>query len=340
MIAQQCHGATIRHIKCAHIIEKGSRCQKCTLYIKSLNSMCSRYRSCQSETSNRTAASSHINYRYLSTPEKIIRLQNLHKENRSTRKKLGNLERRIANAIADKGVPLEPELNSDLQQVMLDEEQSVLSQYPPGSFPYVFWKQQLEAASRKDSRGMRWHPAMIKWCLYLCHHSSSMYETIRQSGCIHVPSQRTLQDYANCVKSEVGFSTPVDRQLFEAANLATCPEYEKLVVLLLDEMYIREDLVYEKQTGKLIGFTNLGEINNHLLAFEHEVEADTTDDVEKLAKTMLVVMVKGLFSPLRYPYAQFLCASVSGDLLFNPFWQAVFRLERMGFIMYFYMYVQ
>ena len=83
-------------------------------------------------------------------------------------------------------------------------------------------------------------------------------------------------DYANCVKSEVGFSTPVDRQLFEAANLATCPEYEKLVVLLVDEMYIREDLVYEKQTGKLIGFTNLGEINNHLLAFEHEVEADTS----------------------------------------------------------------
>ena len=140
--------------------------------------------------------------------------------------------------------------------------------------------------------------------------------------------------------SEVGFSTPVDPQLFEAANLATCPEYEKLVLLLLDEMYIRKDLVHEKQIGKLIGLTNLGEINNHLLAFEHKLEAETTDDVEKLAKTTLVVMVKGLFSPLRYPYAQFSCGSVSGDLLFNPFWQAAFRLERMGFYMYFYMYVQ
>ena len=133
--------ATICRIKCAHIIKKGSRCQKCALYRKNLNSMCSRYRSCQSETSNRTAASSHINYKYLSTQEKIMCLQNLHKENRSTRKKLGNLERRVANVISDKGVPLEPELNSDLQQVMLDEEQSVLPQYSPGLFPYVFWKQ-------------------------------------------------------------------------------------------------------------------------------------------------------------------------------------------------------
>ena len=79
------------------------------------------------------------------------------------------------------------------------------------------------------------------------------------------------------------------------------------------------------------------------LAFEHEVEAEAIDDVEELAKTMLVVMVNGLFSLLRYPYAQFSCTSMSGDLLFNPFWQAVFRLERMGskvYIMYFYVYVQ
>ena len=89
--------ATIRRIKCAHIIKKGSRCQKCTLYTKNLNSLCSQYRSCQSETSNRTAASSHINFKYLSTPEKIICLQNLHKENQSTHKKLRNLERRVAN---------------------------------------------------------------------------------------------------------------------------------------------------------------------------------------------------------------------------------------------------
>ena len=30
------------------------------------------------------------------------------------------------------------------------------------------------------------------------------------------------------------------------------------MILLLDEMYVREDLVYVKRTGKLVGFTSLG----------------------------------------------------------------------------------
>lgn len=49
-----------------------------------------------------------------------------------------------------------------------------------------------------------------------------------------------------------------------------------------------------------------------------------------IVKTMLVFYVRGLFSDLEFPYAQFACKSLSGDLLFSPFWEAVYRLERMG----------
>ena len=56
-----------------------------------------------------------------------------------------------------------------------------------------------------------------------------------------------------CIKPDAGFSTYVDCQLMEAARLSSCEGYEKLVILLLDEMYIHEDLVYEKRTGKLVG---------------------------------------------------------------------------------------
>lgn len=41
----------------------------------------------------------------------------------------------------------------------------------------------------------------------------------------------------------------------------------------------------------------------------------------------MVMMVKGLFTPLRYVYAQFPCTSITGDLLFEPFG----KLERIGF---------
>ena len=49
--------------------------------------------------------------------------------------------------------------------------------------------------------------------------------------------------------ASTGFSADVDRQLIEIANLATCPEYEKYVILLMDEMHIKEDIAFDKHTG-------------------------------------------------------------------------------------------
>ena len=57
----------------------------------------------------------------------------------------------------------------------------------------------------------------------------------------------------------------VDHQLMTAAKVMTCEEWERLVVILMDEMYIKEDLVYEKHSGTLIGFANLGQVSNQLL---------------------------------------------------------------------------
>jgi hypothetical protein len=43
--------------------------------------------------------------------------------------------------------------------------------------------------------------------------------------------------------------TAVDQQLVDAAELTKCPQWRECIVVLLDEMYIREDLVYNKFTG-------------------------------------------------------------------------------------------
>ena len=42
----------------------------------------------------------------------------------------------------------------------------------------------------------------------------------------------------------------VDEQLMLVGNLATCPDRERYVCILMDEMHIKEDLVYDKHTGK------------------------------------------------------------------------------------------
>ena len=114
----------------------------------------------------------------------------------------------------------------------------------------------------------------------------------------------------------------------EFSKVKTLEEFQKCVTLIMDEMYIKEELVFNKNSGNLIGFVNLGEINNLLLEFEHSLESDNV--APSLAKTMFVFMVRGLFTSLQFPYAQFSCRTLSGDLIFNPFWEAVYRLERIG----------
>ena len=160
--------------------------------------------------------------------------------------------------------------------------------------------------------------------------SSGAYEALRDSGCIKLPSQRTLRDYTHYVEACTGFSSEVDQMLIKASKVESCcPEREKCVILLLDEMHIREDLVFDKHTGAIIGFTNLGDINDHLLHFEQSLSSSTPAS-PKLIKTMMVFMVRGLFSKLQFAYVQFPCADLSGDLLYEPFWEAVGQLENCG----------
>jgi hypothetical protein len=226
------------------------------------------------------------------------------------------------------GILLNDDVSNDFQQILEDEDKQISDSFEPNSFQRIFWDQQKRSLSQ-SAKGRRWHPLMIKWCIYLCHQSSKAYEALRDSGVIFLPSQRTLRNYTNCVKAMPGYSLAVDQQLMQAVNVESCPQWHKLVILLLDEMYIKEDLVYDKHSGKMIGFVDVGDINNHLLAYERALDQDTVPN-ELLATSVLVIMVKGLFMPLRFPYAHFPTKPLTGEMLFEPFWEAVFRLERVG----------
>ena len=96
----------------------------------------------------------------------------------------------------------------------------------------------------------------------------------------------------------------------------------------MDEVHIKDDLIYDKHEGNLVGFVNLRATNNHLLQFQAALESEST--LQPLANSMLVLMVRGLFSNLNFPYAQFSCSKLTGDLLYDPVWEAISRLERQG----------
>jgi len=281
----------------------------------------------RSSSDDKTHPSSHTTYATLSEPEKEERLHRLHSENARLKLQIGRLKEKIVSAVERDGVIVDPDLHEDLKDMVATSRNEVHKLYPEGSFERLFWEEQEKAMSLKDSKSMRWHPVFIKWCLYLRHLSGRSYELLRQSGCIHLPSQRTLRDYTHYFEAKVGFSAEVDQQLIDAIDFSK--EGNRYVALLLDEVHIKEDLVYDKHSGSLIGFANMGDINNHLINFEKSLN-DENAETPSIASTMLVLMVRGLVSNLNFPYAQFACATLSGDLLVDPVWKAIARLERQG----------
>ena len=118
--------------------------------------------------------------------------------------------------------------------------------------------------------------------------------------------------------------------LMQAAKVETCSLRETYTILLLDEMHVRQDLVYDKHTGALTGFCNLGDVSDHLSKFENSLMEGIEPESPVIAKTMMVIMVRGLFNSLQFPYAQFPCCDVSGYLLYDPLWEAVGRIENCG----------
>ena len=67
--------------------------------------------------------------------------------------------------------------------------------------------------------------------------------------------------------------------------------------------------MYNKHTGEIIGFTDLGNIKNHLLLLERMINEEEVI-AKPLVKSILEIMMKGLFTSLKFRYAHFLCINI------------------------------
>ena len=228
---------TVRHGECSLLLDNSSarsKCPRCVAYWPQLNVLLSR---CGNERDN-TDPTTHTNYRYLTDSEKNSRLKELHRTNRLAQRKIAHLTEKLKEVIEIEGEQVDEATHSELKQIMEENNHHIETQYPKDSFMYLFWSQQKEALTKKNLKGMRWHPLVIRWCLYLRHHSNKAYEVLRDSG-LFLPSQRTLRDYTYCTKSATGFSSNIDQQLLLASKVLTCEEWKKYVIVLIDEMHIR-----------------------------------------------------------------------------------------------------
>ena len=63
----------------------------------------------------------------------------------------------------------------------------------------------------------------------------------------------------------------MDLELFEAVAKLRPQNLAKYVGLTLDEMHVEEGLCFDKHTGTLIGYSDLGEVNNLLSDYEQQI---------------------------------------------------------------------
>ncbi|XP_066926644.1 uncharacterized protein [Clytia hemisphaerica] len=98
-------------------------------------------------------------------------------------------------------------------------------------------------------------------------------------------------------------------------------------------MKISAGLVYNKHTGRIVGFTDLGEINNELKDFEVSVNEEST--VRPTATHVLTLMVRGIDFRLNYPIAYFAGAGVKAYELYHIVWEAIRILEFLDFKVWF-----
>ena len=112
---------------------------------------------------------------------------------------------------------------------------------------------------------------------------ASAYDDIRYdekpaTGILILPSRRRLRDYKNYIRPERGFNKNIINELKN--KIKNFSDNEKFFVILMDEMKIQSNLVWDKHTGELIGYVDSGDtelnyttmektdnIATHILAF-------------------------------------------------------------------------
>ena len=321
----QSYGATVRSAKC-QILTSGTKCPECVHYRDIIRSIHHRWQKrLKTSPSQLTSTHSHVNDRWLKTPERKAKVAKLRQRVRSAESMVKYMKEKIAVSTDELGTHVDDSLHNGLEQIMSELSPRIEKQYLKGTFHRLFWEQQLQAMSQHPTQ-RRWHPMLIRWCLHLKMISTSAYNALR--GVLTLPCGRTLQDYTRWVKADVGIQPEVTEQLRREARVDSLQEWKKYVAVVFDEVKVKEGIVYDKHECRIVGFVDFGDVNNALLAFERSMNGDADRTV---AKHMLVFMVRGIFIKLQFPYAQYPTTDLSAELLHPIVWEVVKNLECAGF---------
>lgn len=197
---------------------------------------------------------------------------------------------RMKAELSSNSVEILNDISNDLVEIISNSETKLTP------FMELFWQQQKKLFATSKT-GVRFHPTIIRYCLSLAIKSPSCYNELRQSGILKLPCLRTLRDYKNYIKPSTGFQPEVIAELKN--QVVNYTDNQRYVCLLIDEMKIKSNLVFHKDTNELIGFVDLGDSDINFASFE---ESNNKDDIASYA---LVLFIRGITSNLKFSLAYF-----------------------------------
>ena len=192
-------------------------------------------------------------------------------------------------------------VSNDQRELLCNSITSNSNSFEENSPMWLLWQQQKQQVS-KSSKTMRWHPLIIRWCLSIHQTSLAAYKHIasKNNKFIALPHINTLKKYTNYFTNPMsGFNPDILEQILEDISFDSLKEHEKNVGIAFDEMKIQGNLVYKKSTGKVIGYTEMGHLNEEISKFSVRCcspEADTLNISKRIATYVNVFMVRGICS--------------------------------------------
>jgi hypothetical protein len=171
-----------------------------------------------------------------------------------------------------------------------------------------FWQQQMKLL-QTGKMARRYHPQIIQFALSLHSKSPAAYRELRDSGALILPSEHILRDYKNYFKPKAGLNAENIEALRErVVSYTTIQHY---VVLVMDKMKIQSNLVFDKYTGDLIGFVDLGDPATNYA---------TLGDEDVMASHALAFLVRGMCSDFKHVIAYYFTENITSYQIMSFFW--------------------
>ena len=288
---------------CALLLGLGEQCCSCLQYSK------------KSELSKKAQQKKLAEPAHLFSPVSQTAPERIKLTLQMQRLKCAELEQKLEEMkleIQKSSVEVDHQLSEDITSILGKSDKNVTP------FMNLFWQQQKKQLTR-SSTGVRYHPMIIRYCLSLATKSPACYEELRKSKILVLPSQRTLKDYRNCIRPKAGFQEEVIEELKDSTN--SYFDVQRYIVLLFDEMKIMSNLVFDKVTGELIGYLDLG---------DPDINFGTLEKVDEIASHALVFFIRGICTELKFSLAYFATNGVTSHQLMPLFWEAIGILELPG----------